>query len=216
LIIKQLQHNIKPAKRTDNDIKYIVIHDTQNYNKYANALANFNYFNTERDTSKSSCDYIVDSSGIIKANDHRQYYTYHCGDGKGQYGITNGNSIGIEMCVNADGDFPKTLANTAVLVKSLQEQFPHAKVVRHYDASRKMCPRTLSANNWEGWTAFLNLVRGERVKLSWKNILQKSVDSPDRWEKAINSVIDRDMGDLSILEFLPILIEKVWYTAKKS
>ncbi len=53
-------------------------------------------------------------------------------------------------------------------------------------------------------------------KLSWKQILEKVSDKPENWEKAISAAVnaaksDGNLGDLEIFEFLPILIEKVYY-----
>lgn len=154
IIYKQINFNVIPiANRT---IDYIVIHDTGNKNLGANAEMHYRYFNSGN--RNASADFFVDDMQILKVNDYTKYYTWHCGDGKGQYGITNRNSIGIEMCVNSDGNFERVLANTIQLVKELKKEFPNAKVVRHYDASRKNCPASLSANNWEGWRNFLKKV----------------------------------------------------------
>ena len=88
--------------------------------------------------------------------------SWHCGDGKGKYGITNQNSIGVEMCVNAGANFDKTLERTVELVKYLMDTYniPASRVVRHYDASKKMCPYSLSYNNWEGWDKFKRRIEG--------------------------------------------------------
>ena len=147
---KQIIFNATPANR---NIEYLVIHDTGNRRIGANAEAHFNYFNSGN--RNASADFFVDDEEILQVNDYTKYYTWHCGDGKGQYGITNRNSIGIEMCVNSDGNFERVLANTIQLVKELKKKFPSAKVVRHYDASMKICPASLSHNNWQGWQEFL-------------------------------------------------------------
>ena len=140
MTVKQIAYN--RSKRTQ-PIKYIVIHDTGNPNKGSNAQSHFNYFNGgNRD---SSADFFVDSDGVWQVNDYTKYYTWHCGDGKGKYGITNQNSIGVEMCINADGDYEKAFANTIDLAKELMAQLdiPLDRVVRHYDASRKKLSRRL-------------------------------------------------------------------------
>lgn len=151
MIYKQINFNVTPI--TNRVIEYIVIHDTGNKNAGANAEMHYRYFNGGN--RNASSDFFVDDTQVLKVNDYTKKYTWHCGDGKGQYGITNKNSIGIEICVNDDGDFQKALSNTIELVKELKKEFPNAKVVRHYDASRKNCPASLSANNWEGWNNFL-------------------------------------------------------------
>jgi N-acetylmuramoyl-L-alanine amidase CwlA len=74
------------------------------------------------------------------------------------YGISNNNSIGIELCINSDGNYDKAFENTIDLTKYLMQLFriPIEKVVRHYDASRKSCPGTMMKNNWEKWNIFKN------------------------------------------------------------
>ncbi len=132
--------------------KYIVIHTTGNTRKGADAEAHFAYWNSGN--VGQSADFVVDDKGALGINDYHKYYTWHVGDGKGKYGITNANSIGIEICVNEDGDFEKALSHAVELVKRLKAEEGIVHVVRHYDASRKKCPEALMANNWEKWNAF--------------------------------------------------------------
>ena len=148
---KQIAYN--RVARTSK-IKYIVIHDTGNKAKGANAEAHFNYFNGGNHSS--SADFFVDDVKILQINDYTKYYTWHVGDGKGKYGITNQNSIGIEICVNADGDYNKAFENAIELTKHLMKELniPAERVVRHYDASRKNCPASMSDNNWAKWERF--------------------------------------------------------------
>lgn len=148
---KQINYNATPI--SNRVIEYIVIHDTGNKNKGANAEMHYRYFNGGN--RNASADFFVDDTQVLKTNDYTKKYTWHVGDGKGQYGITNKNSIGIEMCVNPDGDFQKVLTATIELTKELKKEFPTAKVVRHYDASKKNCPASLNNNDWQGWTEFL-------------------------------------------------------------
>jgi len=135
-------------------IKYIVIHDTGNRTTGANAYNHFIYFNQA--DRQSSADFFVDNNRIIQTNDYKKYYSWHCGDGHSAYGISNKNSIGIEMCINSDGDYNAMLNNTIWLVKTLKSQLNISNdyVVRHYDASRKNCPQTM--NNSGDWTAWNN------------------------------------------------------------
>lgn len=147
----QLQEHI--GKRRI-QIKYIVIHDTGNTSAGAGAIAHKNYFMTT--DRKASADFVVEDDKIIKLNNYYKYFTWHCGDGEGMYGITNSNSIGIEMCINSDSNRQKTINTTIKLVYELMEELkiPIDRVVRHYDASRKICPASMRANNWEGWRRF--------------------------------------------------------------
>jgi N-acetylmuramoyl-L-alanine amidase CwlA len=155
IIKKQIAYN--KSKRTT-DIKYIVIHDTANENKGADAMAHFNYFNSG--DRQSSADFFVDDTNIIQVNDYNKYYTWQCGDGKGKYGITNQNSIGIEICVNEDGNYKAAYLNAVELTKLLMEELsiPAERVVRHYDASRKNCPASMSGNDWAYWQDFKNRI----------------------------------------------------------
>ena len=135
------------SRRTE-PIRYIVIHDTGNRSAGADAMSHFQYFNTgNRD---SSADFFVDGKTILQVNDYHTYYTWHCGDGKGKYGITNQNSVGIEMCINSDGDHNKAFDNLVAVTKHLMQELniPAERVVRHYDASRKNCPASMNNGTW--------------------------------------------------------------------
>ena len=148
---KQIAYN--RTARKQNPI-YIVIHDTGNTGKGANANAHFNYFNGGN--RNSSADFFVDDTQVLQVNDYTKYYTWHCGDGKGKYGITNSNSIGIEICINSDGNYNIAFQNAVELTKHLMKELniPVERFVRHYDASRKNCPASMSGNNWELWSKF--------------------------------------------------------------
>ena len=134
--------------------KYIVVHDTGNSGKGANAKAHFNYFNGG--DRGASADFFVDDKEALQVNDYNTYYTWHCGDGKGKNGITNSNSVGIEICINSDGDYNKAVMRAQALVAKLMKELniPLSNVVRHYDASGKICPLTMSKNNWQAWNTF--------------------------------------------------------------
>ena len=162
---KQIAYN--RTKRTS-EIRYIVIHDTQNKAKGANADAHFNYFNGGN--RSSSADFFVDDKKILQVNDYTKYCTWQVGDGKGKYGITNQNSVGIEICINADGDYDKAFKNAVELTKHLMKELniPAERVVRHYDASRKNCPASMSANSWAKWEEFKEAIMDKKVFLDTK------------------------------------------------
>lgn len=161
VIKSQINQHIN--KRTAK-IKYIVIHDTSNYAKGADALAHVHYFATT--DRKASADYLVDDNSIYQINDYSKYYTWHCGDGKGRFGITNNNSIGIEICVNADGNYQASINNAIALTYNLMQSLNISidNVVRHYDASRKFCPSSMVADNWNKWHKFKSALQ-DYVKL---------------------------------------------------
>ena len=135
-------------------IKYIVIHDTGNKSKGADAMAHFNYFNTG--DRRSSADVFCDEKESLVVNDYNKYYTWHSGDGKGKRGITNSNSVGVEICVNSDGDYDKAVKNAILAVRKLMNELeiPETRVVRHFDASGKLCPASMSKDSWKAWNEF--------------------------------------------------------------
>ena len=132
------------SSRGDAKIEWLVIHDTANSNSGADAEAHFRYFSSKR---KASAHYFVDDKGIIQiVGDSRA--SWHCGEdqgyGRALNGCKNSNSIGIELCINSDGDYSKAYKNLVELTKNLMKKFniPIEKVCRHYDVSRKRCPGT--------------------------------------------------------------------------
>lgn len=154
---KLVKYNFSPRKVKP---AYIIIHDTGNPG--AGALNHFNYFNGGN--RNSSADYFVDSNNIIQIIDTDHYYSWAVGDGNGKYGITNSNSVSIEMCLEKDG-YPSeaTIKNTIDLTKYLMDKYNIGinRVVRHYDASRKPCPNSFKTNNWAKWTSFKNALTND-------------------------------------------------------
>ncbi len=142
------------SSRNGTSIKYIVIHDTDNKDPGANAENHYRYFNSG--DRQASAHYFIDDTQILRVvKDNNK--SWHCGDGKGKNGITNANSIGIEMCVNSDGDFNITYVKTIDLTRYLMDKYniPLDRVVRHYDASGKICPDIFSENSWAKWKQFI-------------------------------------------------------------
>ena len=181
--------------------KYIVVHTTGNTRAGANARAHFNYWNSG-DVGQSA-DFVVDDHEALQINDYGEFYTWHCGDGKGKYGITNGNSIGVEICVNADGDFEKALENAAELIRKLKVATGITEVVRHYDASRKMCPAQLAADNWSEWYKFLDRISNVQLPIltSVNDIVwelseralasgEKVIGDPHLWMQKLNEDVN--------------------------
>jgi len=107
---------------------------------------------------QASADFFVDSDNIIQIIDTDNYYSWHCGDGGGAYGISNKNSLGIEMCLSDDGNLSNTtISNTLDLVKYLMSKYginiDH--VVRHYDASSSRSIVKGWNQNSTGWWYWL-------------------------------------------------------------
>ncbi len=200
----QIAHN--KTARTEKPT-YIVIHTTGNYRKGADARAHFQYWNGG-DVGQSA-DFVVDDKEALQINDYNKYYTWHCGDGKGKYGITNSNSIGVEICVNEDGSFEKALDNAVVLVQQLKVATGIEKVVRHYDASRKMCPAQLSADNWNAWYKFIDRVNNPKIEelttindIVWELAERKIVSDVDLWLKKLNEDVNAYWLSRKIVQYI--------------
>ena len=136
------RHGAYNRKRRTQDVRYIVLHYTgSGTSSKGAALANCQYFG--RANRNASADYFVDDGSIYEYADPHDYYTWHCGDGHGEHGITNANSIGIEVCQSGDRPYTQAEVSRVVwLVRHLMDEFgvDADHVVRHYDASRKACP----------------------------------------------------------------------------
>lgn len=138
-----------------NNPQYIIIHETDNQSKGANAKAHASA-QSNGNIGKASVHYYVDDHSIYKCLEHK-HGSWNCGDGAGKYGIHNNNTISIEICVNSDGDYNKAVTNCIDLVRYLKGgYYSNCKIVRHYDASRKWCPRKILDSNY--WNTFLKRV----------------------------------------------------------
>lgn len=204
---KQIAYNY--SKRNQK-IKYIVVHDTGNPSVGADAEAHFNYFNGGN--RGSSADIFVDSAETWVVNDYHKYYAWHCGDGNGRYGITNANSVGVEMCINPDGNYARAMQNTANVVRELMQELniPIDRVVRHYDASRKCCPASMSDNGWAKWYEFKDLLKeSEELTMSQYDELKKMIsDLSNKVDRLENPMIYNYIDD-SIPEWARPTIQKL-------
>ena len=144
-----------------NDPKYIVIHETDNYNKSAGARRHAEA--QTRGNLITSSHYYCGSDGIYQAAEHKDG-TWSIGrEYGGNHSITDANNrnvIAIEICVNRDGDYNVARANAIALVKYLIKTtgIPAERVIRHYDAKGKWCPRRMM-NNPALWVDFKAQIR---------------------------------------------------------
>lgn len=123
-------------------IKYIVIHETDNTEKGADAKNHAEYLSKNNKTS-TSWHYTVDDREIYHHIPDDEI-AHHAATQKGnQYGI------GIELCVNQDGNFEKTFENATKLVAYLLKEY-HLNIndiKTHHDFSGKDCPHLLLKDN---------------------------------------------------------------------
>ena len=147
-------------------VRYIVVHYTgSGTSAPGSAAANCKYF--AGGNRNASAHYFVDDGTICEYADPAAYATWHCGDGHGRYGITNANSVGIEVCRNGNQPYTEAeIERLAWLVRQLMERFGVSpeRVVRHYDASRKACPYYYTPYGSGGdaaWRALRNRITRE-------------------------------------------------------
>ena len=161
LTIQKMISDYNFSSRQGSAIKYLVFHYTGN--KGDTALNNAKYFNACN--RNASAHFFVDDENIYQVVNLNNS-AWAVGDGKGAYGILNRNSVSIEMCCNSEGFISETTeANALELGKYLMDLYgiDLDHVVRHYDASRKICPNWTN-NNWERWLNFKSKLAGTTVK----------------------------------------------------
>lgn len=123
-------------------IKYIVIHETDNESPGAGAH-NHATFLSKNNKSTTSWHYTVDDHEIYHHIPDNEI-AHHAGDK-----IGNEYGIGIELCVNKDGNFEKTFENAAKLVASLIKEYNLTvdAITTHHDYTKKDCPHIILKEN---------------------------------------------------------------------
>ena len=137
------------------EIKYLVIHETDNTGTGANAAAHNSFIHQNANAGEGivSWHYTVDDHQIYQHLPDNEE-AWHSGDREG-----NHSSIGIELCVNADGNFDQTMENAAKLTAFLLKEYDLTidDVKQHYDFNGKDCPLIIRQ---EGrWDEFLGMVQ---------------------------------------------------------
>ncbi len=159
----------KVTSKGTNNKKYIVIHETANTNKGANADAH-GRLQANGNSRAASWHYTVDDKEVVQSfSDNVR--CWHAGNVK-----YNNDGIGIEICVNSDGDYSKAVDNAVDLVKQLMDKnnISASNVVQHHAASGKDCPKYLRAGS-KGitWTQF-------KSKLSDKPVSKPKPSQPSK------------------------------------
>lgn len=156
---------------------YITVHETANTDKGANAEVHARYVKGADARNRSvSWHFTVDDKEIIQHLPTNE---------KGWHAGTKGNSqsIGIELCVNSDGDFEQTKKNAQWLIRKLMKDhnIPLSRVVTHNHWTGKDCPKNLRPT-------FNQFKQGV---LSVANSNEPSTWAKASWEKAVKAnVID--------------------------
>ncbi|OJF16363.1 MAG: hypothetical protein A6D91_11925, partial [Bacillaceae bacterium G1] len=136
---------------------YITVHETDNTDAGADAERHAKYLAENPATAKKpvSWHFTVDDKKIVQHLPTNEM-GYHAGSGTG-----NQQSIGVEICVNRDGDYEKAIQNAVWLVKKLMTDhgIPVSRVVPHQHWTGKNCPRNLLPR----WQEFIAAVQGKEA-----------------------------------------------------
>ena len=147
-----------------NYVQYIVVH----YTGYYAPAKNFCLSQMNNDLGGSSHDFVDDNEWYCAIDHNNCAWAVGDDEGYGRFpnGITNSNSLNIEMCCcNSNLDVSQqTMLNTAEIVAYYMKVYGLGidKVKRHYDASYKQCPRDMAPGISDGnsrWGVFLSWVQ---------------------------------------------------------
>lgn len=154
-----------------NSKKYITIHQTGNFSKGANAQAHANLLSRG---FSASWHWSVDDEQAIQSFPH-EVKCWHAGDG---HGSGNTESIGIELCVNSDGNYLQTLKNGTELVAKIMkdENISIENVVQHNHWSGKDCPNQIRH-------AYMNVSWGDFLEMVKKNLKGDDEEKPSDEKK---------------------------------
>jgi N-acetylmuramoyl-L-alanine amidase len=167
---------------------YIVIHETDNTDIGADAERHYRYFNGG--DRGASAHYVVDDKQVIQLVEHN-VQSWHNGkkyvSNPAMPQCNNSNSIGIEICVNQDGDYSKSVAHAVELTKKLMKELniPVDRVIRHYDSCGKQCPAKMLREP-KIWTDFKKAIQGIQMDKEYEKavqnlVLEGIIGSPAAW-----------------------------------
>jgi len=145
---------------------YVTIHETDNTNVGSNAIGHGHWLQSPG--VNVSWHYTVDDIQTVQHLPENED-GFHAGDGAG-----NGNrhSIGIEICVNQDGDFPTAVARAIALTADIctRRNISISNVVQHFHWSGKNCPMNIRAGRPFGWETYLHKVAEATAgDITWSN-----------------------------------------------
>ncbi|MCM0627477.1 N-acetylmuramoyl-L-alanine amidase [Lysinibacillus sp. OL1_EC] len=146
---------IKVTGGHKNTRKKVCIHETDNTKKGSGA-DNHARLQANGNSRQASWHWTVDDKEAVQSFTH-DYQCWAAGSTKG-----NNEAIHIEMCVNADGDYVRTVQNTAALVAKIlkEENLTINDVVQHNYYSGKNCPSKMRSKSTPiPWSSFLQIVK---------------------------------------------------------
>lgn len=204
-------------RRNLSDIKYLVIHDTGNTSRAADAMTHYRYL--QNATRYGSAHYYLDDKEIIQTIGD-SFVAWAIGD-KWGYGNNpnrvkdayNSNSLSIELCINSDIDKDKAYKNLVELTKNLMAKFkvPPERVIRHFDATGKSCPGSWSKNNWSQWWQFKEEIK---KPIEWQIDLSKDSEfgatTNDFIDKVANALKGQKLNILPSVTIAQAILESNW------
>ncbi|MGN8647876.1 peptidoglycan recognition protein family protein [Gracilibacillus sp. HCP3S3_G5_1] len=177
----------------NNGKKTVTVHQTGNTNKGANAVAHAK-IQLKGNPRDASWHYQVDDIQVIQSfEDDAQ--CWHATDGRGPGNL---DSIAVELCINSDGDYKKTLENGAELVRHLLKRHNLSinDVKQHNDWYPKNCPAQLRAGkDGISWNDFLSMVEGKVIKPPKKKVKSESTKKSTSSKPKANLKIDGKWGN---------------------
>lgn len=150
------------------DIIWIVVHESgmPQVGNTASKLNEIMHRKMVSNEANSSWHYSVDAFDIFH-HIPNHLGAWHASDGS-TTGGGNRNGIGIEMCINQDGNYEGSLHNDAKLIAYLMHEYNLSliNIRRHYDFApdKKQCPYYMIETN--RWHEFLDLVNREYIAIS--------------------------------------------------
>lgn len=146
--------------KNEEQVVWIVVHESGmnttgvNAEYLAKAQYNYAYNGASRD---ASWNYQVDDGEIYQSYGDN-VYCWHASSRRG-----NSNSIGIEMCVNPDGEFNASMRNDARLIAYFLHKYNlgmlNVKQHFNFDANGKNCPENI--RNDRRWFELLGMITRE-------------------------------------------------------
>jgi len=139
-------------------MNFVTIHNTGNADHGANARAHNAFIRgTFATNAPVSWHYTVDEREIYQHLPENED-AFHAGDSAG-----NGNrqSIGIEICMNSDGDLRLATDNAVELTADIcrRRNILIGNIVEHNHWNGKNCPQMLRAGHPYSWNEFIERVR---------------------------------------------------------